>query len=177
MENSKKLEDYVINIEDFPEPGVLFRDITGILNDAEGLKLAVDMLAEAIKDVEFDAVAALEARGFFFGMPIAYLFNKPFIPIRKKGKLPRKTVEETYALEYGSATIEMHEDAVRPGDRVIIIDDLVATAGTAAAACKLIEGRGGSVAGLYFVIELAGFEGRKVLDGHPVTSLITYEGK
>ena len=126
----KTLSDYVITIPDFPEPGIIFRDITGILQDKDGLRLAIDQLQDSLKGMEFDIVAAPESRGFIFGMPIAYNLNKPFVPIRKKGKLPRETVSVSYALEYGMAEIEMHKDAIQPGDRVVIIDDLIATGGT-----------------------------------------------
>ena len=139
----KELKDYVVSIPDFPEPGIIFRDVTSILNDADGLKLAVDSLMDLVKDIDFDVVAGTEARGFIFGMPLAYLLHKPFVLVRKKGKLPRDTVEETYDLEYGSATIEMHKDSVRPGQKVIIVDDLIATGGTVEVAAKLIERLGG----------------------------------
>ena len=126
----KRIEDYIIPVPDFPKPGVLFRDITGILGDAEGLKLTLDALYKALENVEFDAVAGLEARGFLFGVPIAEHFHKSFIPVRKKGKLPRETVEISYNLEYGNACMEIHKDAVKPGQKIIVVDDLLATGGT-----------------------------------------------
>lgn len=141
----KKVEDYIKSIPDFPEPGVLFRDVTSVLDDKEGFKLSVDELYNLIKDVDFDIIAGAESRGFLFGTPLAYLAGKAFIPVRKKGKLPRETVEATYELEYGTATIEIHKDAVKPGDRVVLIDDLIATGGTMEAAAKLIEELGGTV--------------------------------
>ena len=126
----KRIEDYVISIPDFPEPGIIFRDITGILRDADGLKLSIDKIQEMLEGVEFDAVLGLESRGFIFGMPIAYNLHKAFIPVRKKGKLPRETVSAKYDLEYGTAEIEIHKEDLRPGMKVVIIDDLIATGGT-----------------------------------------------
>ena len=130
----KKLEEYVRSIPDFPEPGIIFRDITGILRDADGLKLSIDKIQEMLEGVEFDAVLGLESRGFIFGMPIAYNLHKAFIPVRKKGKLPRETVSAKYDLEYGTAEIEIHKEDLRPGMKVVIIDDLIATGGTVEAA-------------------------------------------
>ena len=126
----KKLEDYVISIPDFPKPGIIFRDITGILEDADGLKLAIDSLQKELEGLDFDVTAGTESRGFIFGMPLAYNLHKPFVPIRKKGKLPREVVRQSYDLEYGSATIEMHKDALKPGQKVVLVDDLIATGGT-----------------------------------------------
>ena len=126
----KRIEDYVISIPDFPEPGIIFRDITGILRDADGFKLSRDKIQEMLEGVEFDAVLGLESRGFIFGMPIAYNLHKAFIPVRKKGKLPRETVSAKYDLEYGTAEIEIHKEDLRPGMKVVIIDDLIATGGT-----------------------------------------------
>ena len=132
----KAIEEYVRSIPDFPEPGIIFRDVTSILQDAEGLHLAIDLMQEKLKDVEFDVVVGPESRGFIFGVPIAYNLHKPFIPIRKKGKLPCETVSVEYELEYGTATIEMHKDAIKPGQRVVIIDDLISTGGTNEAMVK-----------------------------------------
>jgi adenine phosphoribosyltransferase len=173
----KKIEDYVRSIPDFPEPGIIFRDVTSVLQDADGLALAVDKMQECIKDLDFDLVVGLESRGFIFGMPIAYNLHKPFIPVRKKGKLPCETIEETYDLEYGSATVEIHKDAIAPGQKVVIVDDLIATGGTVEAAAKLVERLGGKVAGIVFLMELAGLHGREKLAGYEVHSVITYEGK
>ena len=173
----KELKDYVVSIPDFLEPGIIFRDITSILQDAEGLHMAIDQLQEALKGVEFDVIAGTESRGFIFGMPLAYNLGKPFVPVRKKGKLPRETIEETYDLEYGTATIEIHKAAVKPGQKVVLVDDLIATGGTIKAAAKLIERLGGEVVKMVFVMELAGLEGRKLLEGYDVFSAITYEGK
>ena len=174
---SKKLEEYVVTIPDFPEPGIMFRDITSVIQDPDGLKLAVDGLAGLLKDTEFDLIIGPESRGFIFGVPVAYLTGKGFIPVRKKGKLPRQTVSQKYDLEYGQAEIEMHVDAVKPGQKVVIVDDLIATGGSAEAAAKLVEQLGGQVVKMIFVMELAGLEGRKKLGKYDVESLIVYEGK
>ena len=174
---SKKLEDYVVTIPDFPEPGIMFRDITSVIHDPDGLKLAVDGLVEKLKDVDFDLVIGPESRGFIFGVPVAYLMGKGFVPVRKKGKLPRETVSQKYDLEYGQAEIEIHKDAVKPGQKVVIVDDLMATGGSAEAAAKLVERLGGKVERMCFVMELAGLEGRKKLAQYQVESLIIYEGK
>lgn len=173
----KRIEDYVISIPDFPEPGIIFRDITGILRDADGLKLSIDKIQEMLEGVEFDAVLGLESRGFIFGMPIAYNLHKAFIPVRKKGKLPRETVSAKYDLEYGTAEIEIHKEDLRPGIKVVIIDDLIATGGTVEAAVKLAESLGAEVVKIAFVMELAGLKGRERLAGYDVESVITYEGK
>lgn len=173
----KKLEDYVTTIPDFPEKGIMFRDITSVLQDADGLKLAIDTMQEQIADLDFDVVVGPESRGFIFGMPIAYNLHKPFVLIRKKGKLPRETVEKTYDLEYGTATIEMHKDSIKPGQKVVVVDDLIATGGTVAAAVKLIEKLGGTVTKCVFLMELAGLKGREQLKGYDVETVIAYEGK
>ncbi|MCR5740171.1 MAG: adenine phosphoribosyltransferase [Lachnospiraceae bacterium] len=173
----KKLEDYVTTIPDFPEKGIMFRDITSVLQDADGLKLAIDTMQEQIADLDFDVVVGPESRGFIFGMPIAYNLHKPFVLIRKKGKLPRKTVEKTYDLEYGTATIEMHKDSIKPGQKVLIVDDLIATGGTTKAMIELIEGLGGVVVGISVVMELAGLEGRKKIGDYRLESAIIYPGK
>ena len=172
----RRLEDYVVSIPDFPEPGIIFRDITSILQDAEGLKLSVHEMMRLLEGVDFDMVAGTESRGFLFGMPIAYNKNRGFVMIRKKGKLPRETVEQTYDLEYGTATIEIHKDAIFPGQRVVLVDDLLATGGTAKAAIDLIEKLGGVVVKCIFVMELAGLKGREKLAGYDVASAITYPG-
>ena len=173
----KKVEDYVISIPDFPKPGIIFRDVTSVLQDAEGLQLAVNGILDMLKDVDFDVIVGPEARGFIFGTPVAYALHKPFVPVRKKGKLPRETVSISYKLEYGSATIEMHKDSIKPGQRVVVVDDLIATGGTTEAIIKLIESMGGKVVKLCFLMELAGLKGRELLKGYDVGSVITYEGK
>lgn len=173
----KKLEEYVRSIPDFPEEGIIFRDVTSVLQDAEGFHLAIDTMQDLVKDLDFDVVVGPESRGFIFGTPIAYLNKKPFVPIRKKGKLPCETIETTYELEYGTATIEMHKDSIVPGQKVLIVDDLVATGGTNLAMIKLIESLGGEVVGIVVMIELAGLEGRKKLEGYRLDSAICYPGK
>ena len=170
----KSIEEYVRSIPDFPEPGIIFRDVTSVLQDAEGLHMAVDLMQEKLKDVEFDVIVGPESRGFIFGVPIAYNMNKPFIPIRKKGKLPCETASITYELEYGTAEIEIHKDAVKKGQRVVVIDDLMATGGTIV---KLVEGLGGEVVKCVFLMELAGLGGRRRLSGYDVDSVIIYPGK
>ena len=173
----KKLEDYVVTIPDFPEPGIMFRDITSVIQDPTGLRMAVDGLAECLKDLDFDLVIGPESRGFIFGVPVAYLLNKGFVPVRKKGKLPRETVSQKYDLEYGQAEVEIHKDAIKPGEKVVIVDDLIATGGSAEAAAKLVRKLGGEVVRMVFVMELAGLEGRKKLQEYDVESLIVYPGK
>ncbi len=173
----KSIEEYVVSIPDFPEPGIIFRDVTSVLQDAEGLALAIDLMQEKLKGVEFDLIAGPESRGFIFGVPIAYNLHKPFIPIRKKGKLPRETASIQYELEYGTAELEIHRDAIKPGQRVVIIDDLIATGGTNEAIVKLIEGLGGKVVKTVFLMELAGLKGREKLAGYNVESVIVYPGK
>ena len=173
----KTIEDYVRSIPDFPEPGIIFRDVTSILQDADGLKLAIDSMQECLKDTDVDVIVGTESRGFIFGVPIAYNLHKPFVPVRKKGKLPCETVSRSYDLEYGSATIEMHKDSIKPGQKVAIIDDLIATGGTVEAAIKLVEELGGEVVKVVFLMELAGLKGREKLAGYDVASVICYDGK
>ncbi len=173
----KKLEDYVRSIPDFPEPGIIFRDVTSILQDADGLALSIDGLLKMLEGVEYDLVIGPESRGFIFGVPVAYAAQKGFVPVRKKGKLPCETVEAEYELEYGSAVIEMHKDAILPGQKVVIIDDLIATGGTIEAITGLVERLGGEVVKICFVMELAGLKGRARLGDYDVESLIVYEGK
>jgi len=173
----KKLEEYVRSIPDFPEEGIIFRDVTSVLQDADGLHLAIDTMQDLVKDLDYDVVVGPESRGFIFGMPIAYNNRKPFVLIRKKGKLPCETVSMEYDLEYGTATIEMHKDSIKPGQKVLIVDDLIATGGTTEAMIKLIELLGGGGVGIVVMIELAGLEGRKRLDGYRLESAICYEGK
>ena len=173
----KKIEDYVRSIPDFPEEGIIFRDVTSVLQDADGLHLAIDLMQDKVKDLEFDVVVGPESRGFIFGVPIAYNLRKPFVPVRKKGKLPCETISMEYELEYGTATIEMHKDSIKPGQKVLIVDDLMATGGTIEAIIKLIGKLGGEVVGSVFLMELAGLEGRKKLEGQNVQSVIVYPGK
>lgn len=173
----KKLEDYVLSIPDFPEEGIVFRDITTVIEDPDGLKLSIDTLASFLEGVDFDLVVGPEARGFIFGMPLAYNLHKGFALIRKKGKLPRETVSCAYELEYGQAEVEMHVDAIKPGQKVILVDDLLATGGTMEANIKLVEKLGGEVVKVLFLIELAGLKGRERLAGYDIESALIYEGK
>jgi len=173
----KKIEEYVRSIPDFPEKGIIFRDVTSVLQDPEGLKLAIDSMIKLLDGKEFDVIAGTESRGFIFGVPIAYALGKAFVPIRKKGKLPCETVSAKYDLEYGSAEIEMHKDSIKPGQKIVVVDDLIATGGTIEAAVQLIEQLGGEVVKIIFLMELAGLNGREKLKGYDVESVITYEGK
>lgn len=173
----KNIEDYMRSIPDFPKKGIIFRDMTKALNDREGLKLVIDSLMACIKDIDFNIVGGIESRGFILGMPIAYEMNKAFLPVRKKGKLPCETIEESYELEYGTATIEIDKTAIKPGDKVILVDDLIATGGTMKAACNLVERLGGEVVGILFLMELVDLKGRDVLKDYPVYSIIKYEGE
>lgn len=173
----KKIEEYVKSIPDFPEKGIIFRDVTSVLQDADGLHLAIDEMQKFLEDVEFDVIAGTESRGFIFGVPIAYNLHKAFVPVRKKGKLPRETVSAEYELEYGKAEIEMHKDAIRPGQKVVLVDDLIATGGTIEAAARLVEELGGKVVKIIFLMELEGLKGREKLKGYDVESVIHYEGK
>ncbi|MBR5474579.1 MAG: adenine phosphoribosyltransferase [Lachnospiraceae bacterium] len=173
----KQLEEYVRSIPDFPEEGIIFRDVTSVLQDAEGFHLAVEELQKALEGVEFDVLVGAESRGFIFGAPLAYNLRKAFVPVRKKGKLPCETIEMSYDLEYGSATIEMHKDSIKPGQKVVIIDDLIATGGTIEAAAKLVEELGGEVVKICFLMELAGLNGREKLEKYDVESVIVYPGK
>ena len=173
----KKVEDYVKSIPDFPEPGIIFRDVTSVVQDPDGLRLAIDGMKELLAGVDFDLIAGPESRGFIFGMPLAYELGKGFIMVRKKGKLPRETISRSYALEYGTAEVEIHKDAIQAGQRVVVVDDLIATGGSAEAACKLVEDLGGKVVKVIFLMELAGLKGREKLKDYDVGSVIVYEGK
>ena len=172
----KALEDYVTTIPDFPKEGIMFRDVTTILSDKDGFKLAIDGLIEKLKDVDFDVILGSESRGFVFGAPVAYAMNKGLILVRKKGKLPREVISEDYDLEYGKATLEMHADAIKEGQKVVIIDDLIATGGTTEAVIRLAEREGGKVVKIGFVMELEGLKGRERLRNYDVFSLVKYPG-
>lgn len=171
------VKDYIRTIPDFPKKGIMFRDVTTVMQSADGFKLAVDELTKLLDGVPFDAFAGIESRGFIFGTPMAYNMGKPFVPIRKKGKLPCKTVEQEYSLEYGTAAIEMHVDALKPGDRVVLVDDLIATGGSAKAAARLIESVGAKVVKMLFLIELPALGGRKTLEGYDVGSVVQFDGE
>ena len=169
-----ELKKYIASIPDFPKQGILFRDMTPLLQDNEALTCALDKMAEFAKELNADVIVGPEARGFIFGTPVAYKLNIGFVPVRKPGKLPRKTVEFKYDLEYGTNTLCIHEDALKKGQTVVIIDDLLATGGTVEAAVKLIEKLGGTVVGLAFLMELDDLNGREKLKGYKVESLLHY---
>ena len=169
-----ELKDYIRSIQDYPKEGILFRDITTLLKDKDAFKLAIDKMAEQVKDKEVDLIVGAESRGFLIGSALAYKMNCGFIPVRKKGKLPYKTISEEYALEYGTDTLYMHEDAIKKGDNVLVVDDLIATGGTALAMIKMVEKLGGNVIGSSFLIELEELNGRKEIEKYPINILIKY---
>lgn len=173
----KTVKDYIRTIPDFPEKGIMFRDVTSVIQDADGLKLAIDEMIKRLDGLDFDVIAGAESRGFVFGMPIAYALHKPFVMVRKAGKLPCETVSKTYDLEYGTATIEMHKDSIKPGQKVVLVDDLIATGGTMQAVAELVEELGGEVVKMLFLIELAGLNGRKLLSKYDVDAVVSYDGK
>lgn len=169
-----ELKRYIRDIPDFPQPGILFRDITPLLNEPPAFAEVIDALAERVAHLTVQRIAAVESRGFIFGAPLALRLKVGFVPMRKPGKLPYRTIREEYSLEYGTNTVEMHTDAVKPGEHVLVLDDLLATGGTAAAMCRLVERARGKVAACAFVIELAPLNGRSMLAGREVISLIRY---
>lgn len=173
----KTIDDYVRCIPDFPEPGIMFRDITTVIGDPDGFKLAVDELQNKLEGLDFDVIVGLESRGFIFGAPLAYKNDKGMALVRKKGKLPCETISTTYELEYGSATVEIHKDAIKKGQKVVIVDDLMATGGTVAAAIKLVEELGGEVVMVLCLLELSGLNGRAALKGYNVETVLAYDGK
>lgn len=173
----KEIKDYIISIPDYPKEGIVFRDVTSVLENEEGYTLAIDEMNKLLDDLDYSMIAGAESRGFIFGAPLAYINKKGFIPVRKKGRLPRETVERSYNLEYGSATIEIHKDAIKPGDKVVLVDDLIATGGTIQAAAKLIEELGGEVVKMVFLIELSDLGGRELLKGYDVASVVQFEGE
>jgi adenine phosphoribosyltransferase len=168
------LKDYIRDIPDFPKPGILFRDITTLLKDKKAFKLAVDALSKKYKNKKIDAVVAVEARGFILGGAVAEKIGAGFVPVRKKGKLPWKRNSVTYDLEYGTDTLEMHHDAIKPNDLVLIVDDLLATGGTVKAVTDLVKQLNGKIIGIAFLIELTGLQGKEKLKGFPVFSVIKY---
>jgi adenine phosphoribosyltransferase len=174
MKPKLKLEAHIRNIPDFPKPGILFRDITTLLGHKKAFKVAVDALSARYKNKKIDKVVAVEARGFILGGAIAHRIGAGFVPVRKRGKLPWKTKSVTYDLEYGTDTLEIHVDAINPGDKVLIVDDLLATGGTVKGVSRLIEDLQGKICGIAFLIELTGLKGREKLNGYPVFSLIKY---
>jgi adenine phosphoribosyltransferase len=168
------LARHIRDIPDFPKPGIVFKDITTLLKEPAAFRAAIDALIDRYRDEHLDIVAAVESRGFIFGAPLAYALNIGFVPVRKVGKLPADTINEEYALEYGTATIELHRDAFMPGARVLVVDDLLATGGTIRATCNLIERAGATVVGLAFLVELTFLEGRQRLAGYDITTLVSY---
>lgn len=170
----EQLKEYIREVPDFPKPGILYYDITTLLENAHALRMTIDQFVWLFADLHVDKVVGIESRGFMFGSIVAYNLNAGFVPMRKPGKLPSHTVEQTYKLEYGEDRLEMHSDAIAPGERVLIVDDLIAIGGTAAAAAKLVEAVGGEVVGLGFVLELTFLQGRKQLEEYSVESLIRY---
>lgn len=175
--NNSLLEKSIRNIPDFPKPGILFRDVTTLIQDKAAFKKAVDLLSKKYKGKGFDKVVAVEARGFIFGAAVAHKINAGFVPVRKKGKLPYKTIFTTYELEYGTDTLEIHKDAITPGEKILIIDDLLATGGTVKAVTELVDQLGGKIAGIGFVIELVDLKGKEKLKDYPVFSLIKFQGE
>ena len=174
LDGSMDLKEYIRDIPDFPQPGILFRDITPLLKDPLAFRSVIDRLGERYAELPIDVVIGIEARGFLFAAPLALRMEKPLVPLRKEGKLPFETLSVTYALEYGDSAVEVHTDAIVPGQRVLIVDDLLATGGTLAASARLVEGAGGEVAGLAVVIELADLAGRKRLRGYDLFSIVQY---
>ncbi|MDY4010562.1 MAG: adenine phosphoribosyltransferase [Fusobacterium gastrosuis] len=168
------LKKYVATVENYPKEGILFRDITPLMNDGEAFKYATDRIMEFAKEHNVDLVVGPEARGFIFGCPVSYALGIGFVPVRKPGKLPREVIEYSYDLEYGSNTLCLHKDAIKPGQRVLIVDDLLATGGTVEAAVKLVQKLGGVVAGLAFLIELNELKGREKLKNYPILTLMSY---
>ena len=171
------VEKYIKSIPDFPQPGIIFRDVTSVIEDPKGLQIAIDDMSAMLDGVDYDVIAGAESRGFIFGAPIAYKNGKGFVLVRKKGKLPRETVEMSYDLEYGSATIEMHMDSIKPGQKVVLVDDLIATGGTIEAAAKLVEKLGGVVVKMIFLIELTDLKGRERLSKYDIDSLVKFDGE
>lgn len=172
----QELKKYITDIPDFPQKGIIFRDITSLLQSSEGYHAAINAVLEKLDNVDFDFVVGLDARGFLIGAPVAYTKSKGFVPVRKKGKLPRETVSAEYALEYGTAEVEIHRDSLKKGDKVVIIDDLIATGGTLEAAVNLVEQLGGEIVKIISLIELIDFNGREKLKGYDVETIITYSG-
>ncbi|MEM8961772.1 MAG: adenine phosphoribosyltransferase [Acidobacteriota bacterium] len=168
------IKRYIREVPDFPKPGILFYDITTLLQDARGLRLVLDRFGDLFADLEVDKVVGIESRGFLFGPHLAHRLDAGFVPVRKPGKLPSTTLKQSYALEYGTDQIEIHNDALRPGERVLIVDDLIATGGTAAATAQLVQATGAEITAMGFVIELTFLPGRDQLGGHRVESLVTY---
>lgn len=173
--SSMNLKEHIRIIDGFPKEGISFKDITTLLQDGEALKCTIDSIVDELKDKNIDVVVGPEARGFLFGVPVAYALGCGFVPIRKPGKLPSDTIKVSYELEYGSDELEIHKDAIKPGQRVAVVDDLLATGGTVSAVAKLIEQAGGEVVSLNFVIELIELNGREKLSGYNIKSVVNYD--
>ena len=171
----REIERYIRVVPNFPQPGISFKDITPLIEDGGALHAAVDALAGTVEHLDYDRIVSAEARGFVFGTALAYRARKGLVLARKPGKLPREIISASYELEYGTNALEVHTDAIARGHRVLVVDDLLATGGTARAMCQLVENAGGTVAGVAFLIELRFLDGRKLLEGYPVTSLIPYD--
>lgn len=174
---SEDLRKYIRSVPDFPKNGIVFRDITTLLKDKEAFQNTIEILFDRYKAMKINKVVSVESRGFIFGSVLAYRIGAGFVPVRKPSKLPSKTIHEEYQLEYGTDALEIHIDAIEKGERVIIVDDLLATGGTVQATCKLVEKLGGEIVGIAFLIELAFLNGRKKLDGYDIFSIITYDSE
>ena len=172
--NSQDLKSYITDVPDFPKKGIIFKDITSLLESPEGVKLCLESLLSELKNKQIDKVVAIEARGFFFGMLLAQSLNVPFVPVRKPGKLPRKVITQSFDLEYGSDVLELHEDAIQPGDKILIHDDVLATGGTAEAVCKMVESLGGQIVQCNFIMKLDFLEGSKKIEPYPVYAVMRY---
>lgn len=172
--NIQDLKSYITDVPDFPKKGIIFKDITSLLDSPEGVRLCLESLLSELKNKQIDKVVAIEARGFFFGMLLANALQVPFVPVRKSGKLPRKVVTQSFDLEYGSDVLEMHEDVIQPGDKILIHDDVLATGGTAEAVCKMVESLGGHIVQCNFIMKLDFLEGSKKLEPYPVYAGISY---
>ena len=172
--HTEALKSYITDVQDFPKKGIIFKDITSLLQSPEAVSLCLESLLSELKDKKIDKVVAIEARGFFFGMLLAQSLNVPFVPVRKPRKLPRKVVSQSFDLEYGSDTLELHEDAIKPGDKVLIHDDVLATGGTAEAVCKMVESLGGQIVQCNFIMKLDFLQGAKKLASHSIYAAISY---
>ena len=175
--HQSNLKEYIRSIPGFPKEGIIFRDITTLLQDKGAFKKAVDLLAKGFKDKSIDKVVAVEARGFIFGGALAYKLGAGVVPVRKKGKLPYKTYEVTYSLEYGTDTLTIHQDAIKSGERVLVVDDLLATGGTVKAASELVQKLGGEIVAVVFLIELVDLKGREKLKNFPISAFVEFEGE
>ncbi|MDP9271181.1 MAG: adenine phosphoribosyltransferase [Chloroflexota bacterium] len=174
VRSADDLRAKIREVPDFPKPGILFYDITTLLKDAEAFRDVIDRMADQVKDAGVDLIVGMESRGFIFSAPMAYKLGTGFVPVRKLGKLPAETIEVEYALEYGTATLEIHKDSIQPGQRVLIVDDLLATGGTVMGTIELVQRLGGEIAGLSFMVELSGLHGREKLGDFNINALLTY---